>query len=251
MYRETPALAPFDQHVQTTNYLADRLSGFLVMFNPRSDLSFVSSFGLAALLVPVAAIYVIWRRKWNGGWLAAVAATSGAMLCATLLDAHNRFFLEWLFGYRHGLPFILLLIVATVQMTGRYARIVAIALVAISVITAVPRVFAFATEPPPDWPSSAEKQFASWMHQHDSNAIVLTTNAQALAVVSRANFRWTTCEQPSADVRRVLQLVRTDYVLVYEQEQRCPFATGLNGLVTAAGSFGDAPNRILLLKVHR
>ena len=70
-------------------------------------------------------------------------------------------------------------------------------------------------------------------------------------MVSRANFRWTTCEQPASDVRRVLQLVRTDYVLIYEHEPRCPFATGLAGVVSPVISFGTAPDRILLLKVRR
>jgi hypothetical protein len=203
------------------------------------------------LIVPVAAVYALWQRRWVGGALAAATAMTGVLLCAVLLEAHNRFFLEWLFGYRHGLPFILLLVIAIVQMNGRYARIVAMLLIVISIVLNVPRVVAFATERPQEWPGGGEKQLASWLQQNDPNAIVLTTNAQALSVVSLANFRWATCEQSPADIARVLQLVRTDYVLVYEQEQRCPFARGLGARATPLGSFGDAPNRIMLLKVRR
>jgi hypothetical protein len=254
MYSEMPGLPAFDQHVAVnglTQYIIDRLGGLIVMFNPRSELSFAHSFGAAAFLVPIAAIYVLWRGKWIGGAFAAAIAASGLLLSAALLDAHNRFFLEWLFGYRHGLPFVLLLVVAMIQLNGPYARCIAIALVVISVVMHVPKVLAFVHDVPPDWPSAGETQLAAWLSHNDPNAIVLTTNAQALAVVSRANFRWATCEQPPSDIRRVVALVRTDYILVYEQEQRCPFSTGLYGLVQPVTSFGNAPNRLLLLKVRR
>ena len=204
-----------------------------------------------ALLVPLAAIYAIWMRKWIGGATAAAVALSSALTCATLLDAHNRFFLEWLFGYRHGLPIILLIVVAMIQLNGRYARRIAIVLVAVSVVMAVPKVLAFATQPPVEWPSAAERQLATWLARNGPNAIVLTTNAQAMSVVSNANFRWAACEQTPEEIARVLQLVRSDYVLVYEQEQRCAFVRGLGADATPFAAFGNAPNRVMLLKVRR
>ncbi|HEX7421664.1 MAG TPA: hypothetical protein VF505_17365 [Thermoanaerobaculia bacterium] len=254
MYSETPGLPAFDQHVAVhgeVGYILDRLYGVVVMFNPLSELSFVNLFGVAAFVVPAAAIYLIWRRRWVGGALAGATALTGLLLCAVLLEAHNRFFLEWLFGYRHALPFILLLVIAIVQFDSRYLRIATMIVVAISIALSVPRVVTFATEAPPEWPSPAEKQLATWLQQNDPNAIVMTTNAQVLSVVSLANFRWAACDQSPADIARVLQHVRTDYVLVYEQEQRCPFARGLGAHATPFISFGDAPNRIVLLKVRR
>lgn len=253
MYSETPGLPSYDQHVVIhgrLDYLLDRLRGLLVMFNPFSDLSFVSLFGAAALLIPIAALYVIWRRRWTGGALAAATALTGTLLCAVLLDAHNRFFLEWLFGYRHALPLILLLTVAIVQMNGRYSHVVAAVLVLVSLTMSIPQVFAFATTPVADWPSRGEKQFAQWLQQTDLDAIVMSTNAQVLTSISRANFRWAACTQSPAEIARVLQLVRTDYVLVYEQEQRCTFVRGLTALTTPWIRFGDAPDRLMLLKVR-
>jgi hypothetical protein len=254
MYSGTPGLPPYDQHVITSGtaaYIADRLSGLLVMFNPFSPLSFVGSFGWAALLVPIAIVYVIVRRRWSGGILAAATAVSGALMSGILLEAHNRFFLEWLFGYRHGLPFILLLVAALAQLNGRHARMIAIVLVTASVFVNIPRVVAFATAPVEPWPSPAERQMAQWLETNDPHAIVLTTNAQVLSVASRANFRWAACQQSSDDVIRVLRLVRTDYVAVYEPEQNCPFTKGLGRAVIPLVSFGAAPNRIMLLKVRR
>lgn len=253
MYSGTPALAPYDQHVLTNGtgaYIADRLSGVLVMFNPFSPLSLISSFGWAALLVPVAAAASIVHKRWNGGPTAAAVAMAGALMTGILLEAHNRFFLEWLFGYRHSLPFILLLTVAIAQLTGRYARPLTIALVAISTVMNLRADLAFATTPPVVWPSPAERQMVQWLDAHDPHAIVLTTNAQVLSVASRANFRWAACQQSSDDVIRVLRLVHTDYVAVYESEQQCPFTRGLGRAATPIVTFGGAPNRIALLEVR-
>jgi hypothetical protein len=254
MYSNTPGLPPYDQHVITNGtaaYILDRLSGALVMFNPFSPFSFVESFGWAALLVPVALVYAIVRRRWSGGITAAATCAAGALMSGILLEAHNRFFLEWLFGYRHGLPFILLIVVALAQLDGRYARGLAIALVAVSLIVNIPRTLAFATASADPWPSPAEKGMAQWLEANDPGAIVLTTNAQVLSVASRANFRWAACQQSSDDVRRVLKLVHTDYVAVYEQEQGCPFTKGLGRAASPFLTFGAAPNRIMLLKVRR
>jgi 4-amino-4-deoxy-L-arabinose transferase-like glycosyltransferase len=253
-YSETPALPMFDQQVPTSGplaYFADRLHGVLVMFNPLSDFSFVSSFGFAALLVPIAAVYVLVKRRWHGGLTALATAAAGLLMCAVLLSSHNRFFLEWLFSYRHGLPFIFLLVAAIAQLTGRYARATALVLVVISALMNVPRVVALTRQPRAEWPSVAEKQLAFWLAKHDPHAIILSTEAQDLAVATRANFRWAACQQSPREILRVLELVRTDYVLVYEQEQACPFAHGLDAKVIPVTSFGDAPNRIMLLKVRR
>lgn len=255
MYSETPGLPAYDQHVAThgrLDYLLDRMRGVLVMFNPLSDLSFVSLFGAAAMLVPIAAVYVLWRRRWIGGALSLATAVTGFLLCGALLEAHNRFYLEWLFGYRHAIPLILLLIVAIIEMNGRYARFAAGALVVASLVMFIPQVLAIATAPPSsDWPSPGEKELSLWLARNDPDAIVLSTNAQILSVVSRANFRWATCGQSPAEIARVLRLVRTDYVLVYEQERHCTFASGLIARAAPLVEFGAAPNRLMLLKVRR
>lgn len=253
MYSDTPGLPAFDQHVHVAgalSYAIDRLGGLAVMFNPLSPLSFVHTFGIAALLVPVGFAWALWRRRWMGGLLSAATATAGLLLIAVLLDAHNRFFLEWLFGYRHGLPFILLLVAALIQMREPVIRVIALAVVVVSVGLNIPRIVAFAEEAPPPWPSIAQTELAGWLARYDPRAIVLTTDAQSLSVISRANFRWAACEQTPEQIERVLRLVRTDYVLLYEQERRCPFAQGVQRDLKPAAVFGTAPNRLLLLRVH-
>ena len=254
MHSETAGLPPFDQKVRTVgafDYVLDRLGGLAVMFDPFSDQSFVASFGPVAFLVPLALLYVAYRRQWRGGILAAAVAVTGIALCGVLLESHQRYLFEWLFGYRHGFPFILLIAVAMVLLDGRYARVIVALLVVASLIVNTPRTVAYAFSDPGDWPGSAEKELVAWLERNDPDAIVLTTKAQELSVASRANFRWAACGQPPQDIRRVIELVRTDFVLVYEHERQCAFASGLESVAQPVAMFGRPPQRLMLLEVRR
>lgn len=254
MHSETPGLPPFDQKVQTTgvlDYVLDRMGGLAVMFDPFSDQSFAAAFGPAAFLVPLAALYVAYRRQWSGGVLAGAVSVTGIALCGVLLESHQRYLFEWLFGYRHGFPFIFLLAVAMVLLDGRYARIVVALLVSASLIVNTPRTLAYAFGDAGDWPGSAETELVTWLERNDPDAIVLTTKAQELSVASRANFRWAACGQPPQDIRKVIELVRTDYVLVYEHERQCGFASGLESVAQPVVMFGQPPQRLMLLEVRR
>lgn len=256
----TAGIPPVEHHVATSgalDYVLDRLAGFLVMFNPFSTMSFVNTFGPAAMLVPVALVVWIMRRRASPPETQvrtpAIQAIvfSGLFMSLVLLHTHNRFFIEWLFGYRHGLPFILLLVPSVAFLMGhggRVLRAVAALCVAASVLMGAVRAAAFVTVTPEEWPSQGETDLARWLEANDPEAILLTTNAQAMAVASNANFRWTACSQSPETTRRLLTLVRTDYVMVYEGELRCSFAAGLPDLLTQVQQFGVEPERIVLLE---
>ncbi len=251
-------IPPIEHHVATTgplDYTLDRLGGLAVMFNPFSSMSFVSTFGPAAMLVPIAVVYwvVTRRRRATQARTAAFHAVilSGLFMSLVLLQTHNRFFIEWLFGYRHGLPFILLLVPAVaflLNQGGRVIRSVAALCIGASILMGAVRAAAFVTVPPEEWPSRGEKDLAAWLEENDPNAVVLTTNAQPMAIVSNANFRWATCSQTPESTRRLLTRVRTDYVMVYERELRCSFAAGLPDLLQQVQQFGVEPGRIVLLE---
>lgn len=254
----TTAIPPYDLTVPTSGvagFIIDRLGGLLVMFNPLSQLSFVSSFGPVAFLVPVAAVHTIATRQIRASGVNRTAThavlLTGAFASLVLLASHNTFFLEWLFGYRHGLPFVLLIIPAFVYLLergGRALRALTLLCIAVSLTLSVPKLVSFVTEPLADWPSLAEKQLSSWLESRDPNAVVLTTNAQGMGVASRANFRWSVCTQSPEATRRLLTLIRTDYVMLYEQERTCRFIADLPDLLRPVAQFGSAPNRILLLE---
>ena len=265
MYSETPELPVFVQliHPKGLAWFVDRLRGLITAFNPASTVSFVHSFGFAALLVPIAAVHVI--VTWDGlsGRLAGLRARptlvstllGGAALSFSLLFVHQRFFLEWLFGYRHGLPFILLLMLAVIELiahSGFSVRTIALTVCMFSIGTGALAIARTSIWRPHPWPPAPEAQLASWLAQHDPNAIVLSTNAQVLSAISTANFRWAVCQEEPEAISKVLRLVRTDYVAGYDGEQQCPFLRGLVGPdLQIIAIFGQFPRRLFLMRVRR
>ena len=256
MYSETPQLPAFVQSIHSTGsaWFADRLSGLITAFNPASGLSFVHSFGLAALLVLIAAVHFVLRRPIVLRLLPLATILGGAALSFSLIFAHQRFFLEWLFGYRHGLPFILLLMLAVIELIacGAFAmRTVAVTISIISIFTGALAIARTSLWRPHPWPPPEEAQLTSWLAQHDPNAIVLSTNAQVLSAIGRANFRWAACQEEPEAIRPVLRLVRTDYVAAYDGEQQCPFLRGLVGPdLQVIAIFGQFPRRLFLMRVR-
>jgi hypothetical protein len=179
----------------------------------------------------------------------------GTALSFSLIFAHQRFFLEWLFGYRHGLPFILLLMLAVIELLARGGfamRTIALTVSVMSIVTgalAIARTSLWRSHP---WPPAAEGQLTSWLAQHDPNAIVLSTNAQVLSAISGENFRWATCQEEPEAIRLLLRLVRTDYVAAYDGEQQCSFLRGLVGPdLQVIAIFGQFPRRLFLMRVRR
>lgn len=258
MYSETPQLPMFDQSVPVhglTEWIAERVRGALVAFNPASEMSFVHSFGLAALLVPLAAIHAVWRRVRGVSLMPLAVLLSGAALSFVLIFVHQRFFLQWLFGYRHGLPFILLLMLALVELIGRgeiAARSIAVTVSIISIATGALTIARTSIWHPHAWPPAEEAQLTIWLMQHDPNAIVLSTHAQVLSAISGGNFRWAACQEDPQEIRQVISLVKTDYVAAYDGEQACPFLRGLVGReLEIIAIFGQAPRRLFLMRVRR
>jgi hypothetical protein len=264
MYSETPQLPVFVQLIHSTGlaWIVDRLRGLITAFNPASGVSFVHSFGLAALLVPIAAVHAVWRPASSPARRRAarpplhVLATllAGAALSFSLIFVHQRFFLEWLFGYRHGLPFILLMMLAVIELIARGGlpmRILAVTISIVSIVTGALTIARTSIWHPHPWPPTAEVQLTSWLARNDPNAIVLSTNAQVLAAISGSNFRWAACQEEPDAIRLLLRLVRTDYVAAYDGEQQCPFLNGLVGReLQIIAIFGTFPRRLFLMRVR-
>ena len=128
-YVQTPAIPPYPfamQSVDSTMVL--RLKALWTAFNPWSPNSFFALFGPVVVLVPIAAGHWCYRAfkarpRLSAGVLAFVL--SGAFLCFVLALVPMRFFREWLFGWRHGLPMIFLIVPALVELIafgGRFLR---------------------------------------------------------------------------------------------------------------------------------
>ncbi|MGZ8778369.1 MAG: hypothetical protein ACXW31_00485 [Thermoanaerobaculia bacterium] len=256
-YQQTPEIAPYSMGAPVDgprDLWLLRLKGALTAFNPFSAHSFVALYGAAALLVPIAAVHSVHRAfrkklRITPGVLA--VAVSGSLLAGMLVLLPQRYFRPWLFGWRHGLPFIFLIVLSLVELIGyghRYVRTGAIVLAFVSILTGGVNVARTVMAGPPPGPTRAERELLDWLDRQPPSVVVLTTNAQSLSVYTHANFRWAACDDSPAVVESILRKVRTDYVAAYESESACTFGSGLAHLVQREAVFGVEPNRILLLR---
>lgn len=243
-------------------YFADRLPGLAVAFDPGSTLSYFGSFGAATALVPVAllaAIIDFVQRRFAGVRICTpstllVASAIGITLAshAILTHRHAQFFLPWLFGWRHGLPFIFGLTVAVIYLaTHRSApiRFGVTAVIALTVITGALHGIRMARQPRIE-PTKAQRLFTEWMRKLPEPPTILTTNPQQLGMLTRGRFHWITCTEAPAQTHQMLVRLPIDYVVITEAEAPCPFVQLPNELVPRY-LFGDPGERMIVLARRR
>jgi len=243
IYRETPELPPFNQTVAIHGF-GDRirtvLMGLTTAFDPRNGNSYLASFSWAAWLVPIALIQLVvqparlkkgLQRVFDAQYSLPVATFLAA--AAMLAPLHNRraiYFKEWLFGFRHGLPMMLLILIAFIllwQYNGRILRITALCLFSAGVLFSAVRVQQIHARPVPSGLLGPEAELVEWLAQQPEPPVVITSNAQTLAAFSEAGFHWTSCQASPESTKMLLSLAGADYVLLYPREERCSFLEGL------------------------
>ena len=264
VFRQTPEIEPFVSAYPVGSAWGARLRdvtvGLRAAFDPRGGVtSYVGSFGLAAFAVPLALLHlVLSRRHWRplatalirpqAGVVTATAAAAAAMVLP-LHFLHLRFLWEWRFGFRHGLAFGLLVLVAVAYLLAHGERLVrrlALVLVALSLVTGPVRTAELLTAPRGWGLTPAELELVAWLDSQSARPVVLTTNAQPLSVYSRAGFHWMECDESAEKTRTMLRLLPIDYVLVYQVEHGCRFIRGVPEL-EAVRTFGAGAGAIWVL----
>jgi hypothetical protein len=260
-YSEIPALEPFVWWIETdslTGWIRDRAPGVLVAFDPRGSFSYFASFGAAAAIVPLAlglSVARMARRDVRNGIDPIVAATvaGGAASNLVLLHFHSWHGLPWWFGWRHGLPYMFLIAAGLAYLLTFQSKVIRALvgmLVLISVITGAihcVRGAEVAKRPV----TSAEQSFIRWADSQEKTPTILTTQAQLLGMMTRANYHWTHCRESSEQTRTMLRHLPIDYVVVYRREARCGFWRDLNDLVEPYARFSSPDGAILLLRRRR
>ena len=261
-YREAPGLEPLRQMVKTDSLgalIADRARGVWVAFRPFGPHSYLRSLGPSIYLLPLALFPLLRRPKAvraalelrHAPVLAALLAGLGAM--ASVHVMHMRLDKPWLFGWRHGLPVVLLVILALAYLRARGGRalsLVAALLVAGSLATQTWKLASEVRRRRPGNPNAAERALSRWLNAHSPHPTVVTTNPQWLSVHSRAGFHWTHCTEPAEQTRRLLE-IGADYVVVLPGQRNCRFVRGLLPSLDVIATFGDGPRRIELLGPRR
>lgn len=261
--RETQELAVFSQTLERMSgweYLRDRAGGLLVAFDWRERFSYFFHFGALAYAVPVGLVVAgvaFFRGRLRPGLVlepqhalpVCMLATGLAMLGPVHLH-HASFAQEWLFGYRHGLP-LLLLILPAVAYVDRYAGAIAratmlvliaatLALNALAMQTLLNKYYAKGLTP-------VEQELVDWLDAQSPRPSVVTTRSFALSALSRSGYHWILCESDPLQTYQLLQHAGADYVLVYPNEHRCGFVYPLRDRLQIARVIGDGAIVVLEL----
>ena len=224
------------------------LKGLAIAFNPASEYSYFHSFGPVVIVVLLA--IPLLRRQSIVLW--SLMAT-GVASTVVLARFESQRFPTWVFGSRHSLLFLFVIIpavVITVVNAPRAIRIVALLLVAASVAQGAAAVFRY----PLSYGGGltpAESALVRWLGERHPRAAILTTNAQALSVYSNYGFHWTECAVDPAKTRLMLRRLPIDYVIVYDHERSCPFVRGLSDVLQVEATFGERGRRVYLMRVIR
>jgi len=251
---DIPPLAAWKQHATTGSWLATRVQSLGVMFDPSNAYSYVQSFGVVAFLVPLALVGAIVELARRRKLRAPQSIFRTAILIAGLFFFFNltlyqsAVWMPWLFGWRHGLPFIFLIVLAVpwlIAHAGRFAPAIAIVLL-VSVVTSANAVIAFVRSPDVQL-IPAETELVAWLDAQPRRVSVIATNAQILGSMSDTHFYWTECSSPGETTRAMLRAMPIDYVVLYEREVRCRFVTGL-GALRIVRAFGPPGRRVFVLK---
>lgn len=233
-----PPLSFFVESESLGAYLADRWGGVVIAFDPGSELSYFSSFGWPVALAPlagVAALLLLARRPSRlRGWLApekallwtAVALGAGSLL--PVHHAHSVIFEPWLFGYRHGLPFLYLLLPALAFWLSHdrpAVRIGAAGIVALGVLQAGAAVLQQVPGDSEPIVNEAEIRLGRWLDRQEGHPVVVYWDPTRIPLVSEKAFaHWTDCDQPAEATERLIEDAGLQYVLRRRSEQDCSFA---------------------------
>jgi hypothetical protein len=245
-----PRFAGWSELPTRTAWLQQRASSLGVMFDPSNELSYVQSFGVVAFLVPLAAVAaLVHRGRTPRTLLTNAVLLAGVFFFFSLMLYHSEVWTPWLFGWRHGLPYILLIALAVPWLAaraGRFAPAIALVLL-VSVAASARGVIAFVHSPDTDF-TPAETELVAWLNARPVSAI--TTNAQILGSMTDANLYWTYCDASGESTRAILAKMPITHVILYEREARCRFITEADPLRLVA-TFGRPGGRIFVLQPLR
>lgn len=259
-YRETPEVAPFAPLVTAASlgeWVWSRLGGLLTAFAPFDRDAYTASFGPVVYALPIGLVAAlaglgrgVARRLRPDAFLPLATTLAGLAMLAPVHNTQSTFFREWLFGFRHGLPLILPLLAALALLLAARAaavRVTAVALVASSVLMGAFGVADLLVGSFPSGLLGPEPRLVEWLDAQKPRPAVVTTNAQALSVFSRAGFHWTECNESAEKTMALIEHAGADYVLVYPGQERCPFLAGLETELGVAERFSDHRFEVVVL----
>ena len=260
---QTPSLPAFAFWVPTEgalDYLRDRLGGLVIAFTPGHRFSYFHSHGPAAALVPAGLLLAAWAA-WRGRfsladcarprWLLLLAMLlAGAGMLAPIHHAHAKILFEWMFGHRHGLPLLLLILPAAAGFCALPRRAPAVLVLMLALggagLGAWELHGSVRRSPLTEW----DHRLAAWIDAQEPPPVVVSTAPSALAGVSRrGRFHWMACDEPPQALAALLDDAGATHVVVNPWEESCAFLAGWRTRLEPAQVFGEG-KLVVLRKRH-
>ena len=241
---ETPELKYFShtvKHKETVSKVKMAWDGLFVAFSSHKKNAYSFSFSWIIYLVPLAAAEFAahtseWKERLNRifsarGLLVLVMIISTLIALYPIHSSKRAFFRPWLFGWRHGLPMMMLVTLAlTYLLTNNknsLGRLLTILFIGASLVVGGDNLHTYLThEYKPD-PKGPEADVISWLDRQDPKPTVITTHAQILSVFSRSYFHWADCRLHPHHTLALFDHADADYVLIYQREKKCRFVKKL------------------------
>jgi len=265
-YRENDAL-PAPELLVAYDGLADRLLDFLGSFahafHPTAVHGYAQSFGPVVIVVPVAlgiAGWQLWRRHREGttalptGFdtltvLATFLAAGAALAPAHL--SHMALSMEWLFGWRHGLPLVLgiVLALASLWRLGIWVRIALLVVVATGIFfrASPPTRYTNAGNQPA---SGADLELLEWIDGHSRPPVVLSVRGRWLAASSQAVTHVMLCTSAES-INKHIEVLILDYVVIRlaDLHSQCrPLRDIDRSAIARVTTFGPRKNPIMVFR---
>ena len=167
---------------------------------------------------------------------------------------HMAFDAPWLFGTRHGLPLLFLIVPALALMDahgGRLARATSVGLLAASVLSGWVATKTLSDTGTKNGLGENGLALVEWLDSQTPPVSAITTRPWELGAFSRSGYHWIICQHDPELTLRLLEHAGADYVLVYPVERKCNFVRGLRPRpLRLVASFGRGGGEIRVLERH-
>ena len=263
-YRETPELKPYRLLMEFSSpveWLVDKAIGVVKAFDPTRTISYVESFGVNAYIPLLAVGSLMTRPKTlfdamraaiQPEFIVVAGTLLGMLLCLAPTHAAHAWHDGWLFGFRHGLPFGLLIVVSAAYLLAdsrKVVRIVVFAMMAVSLVTGASALRGeFQKDYPP--PTASEYEFASWLAEQDPPPVFIATRPLEFGAITRGRFHEVVCEESTTQMETYFRLKLADHVITFDDEH-CPFFTGVRDALEEVRTFGTGPDKITVWRLRQ
>jgi hypothetical protein len=265
-YREIKDIPPFEWRREVTSVLSAlhlSLRSFTVAFNPYHHQSYFKVFGLTTLL-PLVLIYYLPRlvydivlrhdpeRRSAALFIVLIIVSAVSVLTPVhLTESVSPELLQWLFYWKQGLLFSLLVLVAfygTIFLIPRAGIPVLLFISASTVILGVWHLARDFNDTYLHASLAAEyPEMTQWIRQQHPQARYLSYEPRVLAYYSDAYFYWIGCDSTQEVAHKMLSKVPIDFVLTKEWElSTCNWTTTLPTIARPIAKVGDSPKMFII-----